>query len=255
MGETVKETDFEKLPISPVLGVNYFATDMQTIVDYVINNIENLKGKYACFSNVHTTVMANDNEKYKNILNSGALIFPDGKPISIVQKLKGTKNAHQLLGPEFFKKIMQHKKTKRCKHFFYGSTPETIELLKEKLSQNYVNAEIVGYYSPPFRELTEEEDKNIIKIINDSEANFLWVGLGAPKQETWMFEHKDKINALMLGVGAVFNFEAGNLKPMPVLMSKLCLGWLFRLIQEPKRLFMRYLITNTKFLWLIMRRH
>ncbi len=249
--EQLKESQLLNLPVQPILGVNYIAADLNTATQYLNTHIDELRGQYAVLSNVHTTIMAYDDPAYKNILNSSAIAFPDGRPISVIQKRKGAKNSQQIAGHMIFDALMKNRNGKRHKHFFYGSTEKTLDILKGKLPDKYPNAEIVGYYSPPFRELTLEEDETITKMINDSQADFVWVGLGAPKQERWMFAHKSKINAFMLGVGAVFDFEAGNIKAVPDWMNKLCLGWLFRLIQEPKRLFMRYFVTNTKFLWLI----
>ena len=104
-------------------------------------------------------------------------------------------------------------------------------------------------YNPPFRPLTKEEDENIIRMINETNADFVWIGLGAPKQERWMADHKGKIKGLMVGVGAAFDYEAGNIDRAPMWMQKANLEWLYRLLQEPKRLFKRYFYTNTKFIW------
>ena len=110
-------------------------------------------------------------------------------------------------------------------------------------------------HSPPFVKLTVAEDNNIIKMINESNVDFVWVGLGAPKQEIWMYEHRDKVNSLMIGVGAGFEYYAEKIKRAPIIMQKLCLEWVYRLFQDPKRLFKRYLVTNFKFIFLTVRYH
>ena len=125
-----------------------------------------------------------------------------------------------------------------------------IKKLKEKIEERYPGARIAGMISPPFRELTPEEDAAYIKQINDAAPDFLWVGLGAPKQEIWMAAHRGRINALMLGVGAAFDFESGNVKRAPKWMQNMKLEWLFRMFQDPKRLVKRYFVTNIKYLWL-----
>ncbi len=135
------------------------------------------------------------------------------------------------------------------KHYFYGASEETIALLKERLASDYPGMQVVGLYSPPFRPLTPEEDAEMIAKINASGADVIWIGLGAPKQENWMAAHAGKFSGVMLGVGAGFNFHAGNIKRAPKWIQKLSLEWLYRLFQDPKRLFKRYLITNTKWLW------
>ena len=138
---------------------------------------------------------------------------------------------------------------KGYRHYFYGSKEETLELLYQKLTSNYPGIQIAGMYSPPFRPMTEEEDKAIIERINETKPDFVWVGLGAPKQKKWMAEHQGKIDGLMLGVGAGFDYYAENIKRAPMWMQKHNLEWVYRLVQDPKRLFKRYWSTNTKFIW------
>ena len=122
-----------------------------------------------------------------------------------------------------------------------------------KLEKTYPELKIAGMYAPPFRPMTKEEDNKIIEVINEAAPDFVWIGLGAPKQEMWMGEHQGKVSGLMIGVGAGFDYFAGNIKRAPSWMQKHNLEWLYRLCQEPRRLFKRYLITNTKFLWLTAR--
>ena len=137
----------------------------------------------------------------------------------------------------------------KLSHFFYGSSEETIELLKEKLPKRFPGMDIRGFYSPPYRELTPEEDDEVIEMLNASGADLIWIGLGAPKQEKWMSAHQGKVHGVMLGVGAGFNFFAGNIKRAPVWIQKIGMEWLFRLFQDPKRLFKRYFESNIKFIW------
>lgn len=133
-------------------------------------------------------------------------------------------------------------------HYFYGSTEETLTLLKEKLEQVYPGIGIAGMYSPPFRAMSAQEDEEVVARINASGADFVWVGLGAPKQENWMADHQGRVNGFMVGVGAGFDYFAGNIERAPEWMQKSNLEWLYRLLQDPKRLFKRYLRTNTKFI-------
>ena len=124
--------------------------------------------------------------------------------------------------------------------------------METKLKQQY-QLEIAGMYAPPFRDLTEEEDRAVVERINKSGADFVWVALGAPKQERWMYTHQGSIEGLMAGIGAGVDYFAGNIKRAPMWMQKCSLEWLYRLFQEPRRLFKRYLMTNTKFIWLTAR--
>jgi exopolysaccharide biosynthesis WecB/TagA/CpsF family protein len=139
-------------------------------------------------------------------------------------------------------------------HYFYGSTQETLDALREQLEARYPGLVIKGMYSPVFGEVSEQQDAEDVKRINDADAGIVWIGLGAPKQEKWMNAHEGRIHGVMMGVGAGFNFHAGNIKRAPVWMQRIGLEWLFRLFQDPKRLFKRYFVTNTKFFWYLLMR-
>ena len=145
--------------------------------------------------------------------------------------------------------ILKISEEKGYRHYFYGSTESTLDQMRERLMENYPGLQIAGMYSPPFHPLTKEDDEQIIKEINDTDPDIVWVGLGAPKQEIWMAAHQGKVKGFMVGVGAGFDYLAGNIKRAPIWMQKNNLEWLFRLLQEPKRLFYRYWYTNTRFLW------
>lgn len=236
-----------------ILGVDINVTNMQETINVIDQNLHNIKGNYICVSNVHTTVMAYDNEEYRGIQNGGFMALPDGKPLSIISKRRGFKEAERVTGPDLMGEMFKLSEKVGYTHYFYGSTQEVLDELKVKLNKKYPHLKIVGMYSPPFKELTVDEDNYVIKIINESNADFVWVGLGAPKQEIWMYEHRDKVNSLMIGVGAGFEYYAEKIKRAPVIMQKLSLEWLYRLLQDPKRLFKRYLATNLKFIFLVFR--
>lgn len=234
-----------------ILGVNIAAVNMEYTVNYIVNNLLSIKGKYICVSNVHTTVMSYEDKTYCTVQNESVMALPDGKPLSVVAQKRGYSDVERVTGPDLMGEIFAISAKHGYKHYFYGSTENTLQTLKSELEKKYSGIQIVGMYSPPFRELSEEEDKSVVDRINVAQADFVWVGLGAPKQEVWMWKHKDKINGLMIGVGAGFDYYAGNIKRAPGWMQKVSLEWLYRLLQDPKRLFKRYLITNTKFLWLV----
>ncbi len=233
-----------------ILGVNIAITNMQDTVKLIIEQINDLKGEFICLSNVHTTVMSQKDEEYRNIQNSAFLALPDGSPLSLVQRLRGYRMAEQVAGPDLMSELWQATENTEISHYFYGSTQDTIEALKKRLEKEYCGLKIAGMEAPPFRPLTEEEDAEAVARINQSGASIVWVGLGAPKQEKWMYEHKGRVNALMLGVGAGFDFHAGTVKRAPAWMRNHYLEWLYRLIQDPKRLWKRYVQTNGKFLLL-----
>ena len=238
------------LRVDNILGVNIAVTSMESTIQTLIEKRDEWKGQYICVSNVHTTVMAHENPEYMKIQNEAVMALPDGSPLSAYSREGGKVNAKRVTGPDLMRELLMRSGENGFSHFFYGSTEETLNKLREKIKSNYPEAVIAGMISPPFRELTPEEDEEYIKQINDAAADFLWVGLGAPKQEIWMAAHKGKINAIMIGVGAAFAFESGEVKRAPKWMQNMKLEWLYRLMQDPKRLFKRYFVTNIKYLWL-----
>ena len=238
--------------ICSILGVNVEVTNMKKTIHYIEKNLKEMKGKYICVSNVHTTVMAYRDPSYKMVQNSAAMVLPDGKPLSLVSRWKGFKKAQRVTGPDLMWEIMKISPEKGYTHYLYGTTEETLKKLKAELLKNYPGLKIAGLYSPPFRKLKEEEKKEIIEKINETNADFVWVALGAPKQENWMFEHQGKICGLMIGVGAAFDFHAKVIKRAPKIMQQLSLEWLYRLFQDPKRLWKRYLSTNFFFIWKVL---
>ena len=241
--------DKSVIPTCNILGVDIAAIEMEWLLDYLNDNITALSGDYICVSNVHTTVMAYEDEEYCKIQNGGIMAIPDGAPLSSVGQSRGFKNMKRITGPSLMEEIFKISASKRYRHYFYGSTEETIEKLCSALTERYPGIQIAGAYSPPFRPITKEEDKAIVEKINKTKSDFVWVGLGAPKQEKWMAAHQGCIHGLMIGVGAGFDYHAGNIERAPEWMQKSNLEWLYRLIQDPKRLFRRYWHTNTKFIW------
>lgn len=232
-----------------ILKTNINVTNMEDVLNAIENSLEKVRGNYICVSNVHTTVMAFRDENYRRIQNESWMSLPDGKPLSIVSKKRGFENAGRVPGPDLMPKIFEKSEEKKYRHFFYGSTEQTLKMLEQKIREKYPYLEIAGMYSPPFRKLTEEEDNEIVEKINETKPDFVWVALGAPKQENWMSEHKNKINALMIGVGAAFDFEAGTVKRAPKWMQEMCLEWFYRILQDPMRLIPRYVNTNLSFMW------
>lgn len=242
-----------ELTYCSILKTNINVTDMDKTIAYITDNLEELRGDYICVSNVHTTVMAFRDESYRKVQNSGAMALPDGQPLSIVSRRRGYSEAQRVPGPDLMPAILHLSEEKGYRHYFCGSTPETLEKLRKVLLDRFPKLQIVGMYAPPFRPLTEEEDQEAVRQINESGADFVWVALGAPKQEKWMYEHRGRVNGLMIGVGAAFDFIAGTVRRAPMWMQKLCLEWVYRICQDPKRMFPRYVSTNFAFLWHVHR--
>ena len=231
-----------------ILGTNINVTNMQETTDYLTGNLEQLRGSYVCVSNVHTTVMAYRDEAYRAIQNNAAMALPDGKPLSIVSRKRGYTEAQRVPGPDLMPELFRLSAAGGYRHYFYGSTEDTLKKLKRNLKEKYPFLQIAGMYAPPFRPLTDEEDRRIVQRINDAKPDFIWVALGAPKQEKWMSQHQGKVNGVMLGVGAAFDFIAGTVKRAPRWMQEMCLEWLYRIMQDPVRLIPRYFSTNLTFL-------
>lgn len=248
----VHKVDKSQISCCNIMGVNIAAINMKWLLDFTQENIKDLSGDYMCVSNVHTTVTAYEDKEYCAVQNGGIMAIPDGGPLSTVGRKRGNADMKRTTGPDYMEEVFKISVERGYRHFFYGSTEETLKKMSENLKESYPGIQIVGMYSPPFRSLAKEEDEVIITQINGTSPDFVWIALGAPKQELWMAEHQGKIDGFMVGVGAGFDYFAGNISRAPQWMQKCNLEWLYRLIQDPKRLFKRYLYTNPKFIWNVM---
>ncbi len=239
-----------------ILGINFAVSNVGSACRHVLEHLEHYCGKYVTFCNVHTTVMAQENPDYLNVQNSAVLKFPDGFPIAWQQRQHGYPHAERVAGPDFMEAVFRNTIDGKVRHYFYGASEETIEQLKKAMAEKYPGLCVAGMYSPPFKplsDITPEEDQMDIDRINETDPDIVWIGLGAPKQETWMNLHQDRIHAVMIGVGAGFDFHAGMIKRAPVWIQRMGLEWFYRLTQDPKRLFNRYFTTNFKFIWYLLR--
>ena len=233
------------------------------IINYLINPInlnlflkiilqwnKNKKSNYVCISNVHSCIESFKDKRFKQAHNSADLALADGRPIYWALKLLGCSYAEHLPGYYVAEKLCQLANKKKLNIGFYGSTIDNLNKIKLKLKKKYKKLKIKYTYSPPFRILSKIEDKKIVNEINKSKVDILFVCLGCPKQELWMYEHRNKLQCTMIGIGAVADFLSGN-KILPnKFFEYLGLAWLIRLITEPKRLFWRYFSTNFLFIFL-----
>ena len=192
--EYKRKVDKRLIPTCNIMGVDIAAINMEWLVRYLEKNISELKGDYICVSNLHTTVISYEDAVYCAIQNGGLMAIPDGGPLSTVGKKRGHKNMERTTGPSLMGEIFEISAKKGYRHYFYGSKKETLELLYQKLISNYPGIQIAGMYSPPFRALTKDEDRAVIERINETKPDFVWVGLGAPKQEKWMAAHQGEID-------------------------------------------------------------
>ena len=210
------------------------------------------KPSYLTVNNVHTVTEGLKDPEFRQIVNNSFLALPDGKPLSVIGKWKGIKRVERIFGPAFFEKTLEWGVEENLKHYFLGSSGITIEKLKKNIENKFPGIKIAGAVSPPFREFSVEENEHFIKNIISSEPDVIWVSLGAPKQEKWIYSTFRRLNkGLMIGIGAGFDYLAENLKNAPGWMKDLSLEWAYRLIQEPGRLWKRYLISNSKFIFYV----
>ena len=235
-----------------LLGLKVAVTDPEEAAIKVLADIEELGGEYITFANVHALMMSRGDQEYKKAQQEALMVMPDGKPLAWCLNKRGYDEAERVAGPDFFQRSLAMSSLTGKTHYLYGSSPETLEALKKKIEKRYPGAKIVGYESPPFHDLSEEEEKAAIDRMNASGADYIWIGLGAPKQELFMQRHKGEAKGLMLGVGAGFDFMAGTAKRAPVWMRWMGLEWLYRLLQDPGRLWKRYVVTNTQFICLML---
>lgn len=213
------------------------------------------ESRYVCLCNVHVVMTAWREQEYRRIINVADMATPDGMPIAWVMKKNGFPEQARINGPDLMWRLCGVAERKKIPTFFYGSTHHTLEKLTVNLQNQFPDLEIAGSYSPPFGPMLPEDDQEIIRRINSSGAGIVFVALGCPKQEIWMAQHRGKINAVMLGVGAAFDFHAGIVKRAPKWMQNLGIEWFHRFLHEPRRLWMRYLSTNSLFLWLLIKQY
>ena len=240
--------DKSAIPVCNIMGVEIAAIDMNWLIEYISENLSALSGDYICVANVHTVVTAYEEPEYRKVQNGGIMAIPDGGPLSSLGRRKGFSDMRRTTGPGLMGEIFTISVSRGYRHFFYGSTEETLGKLRERLEAEHAGIQIAGMYSPPFGAVSVAEDAEIVRLINNAKVDFVWVGLGAPKQEQWMAEHEGKVKGLMIGVGAGFDYFAGNIKRAPEWMQMRNLEWVYRLMQEPGRLFGRYLHTNAVFI-------
>ena len=207
------------------------------------------QSRYICICNVHSLVTASQKSQFSTVINNADMATPDGAPVAWLMRLMVHADQQRINGPDLMWKYCEQAQYRNESIFFYGSSEQTLALLQDKLLMAFPTLKIAGAISPPFRKLTSEEDAAIIDEINASGAGTVWVSLGCPKQEFWMAEHRGKINAVMIGVGAAFDYHAGTLKRAPLWMQNYGLEWFYRLATEPRRLWKRYLVTNTLFIF------
>jgi len=232
-----------------VLGVGVHALNMQQTIEFLLDSIRQKRKGYVCVTGVHGIMEAQKNCRFRCTLNESLLTTPDGMPTVWLGKMKGHRAMGRVFGPDLMIALCRESARLGLKHFLYGGVPTVAEQLKHNLETWFPGLEVVGTYTPPFRPLSFEEHFDLVRRVNTAKPDIIWVGLSTPKQERFMAEYISKFNcSLMLGVGAAFDLHTGRMTDSPEWVKRSGLQWAHRLIQNPRRLWRRYLINNPKFI-------
>ncbi|HSV43699.1 MAG TPA: WecB/TagA/CpsF family glycosyltransferase, partial [Candidatus Bathyarchaeia archaeon] len=236
-----------------VLDVNVDVIDMDTAIERIGQWIEERRKAYVCVAPVATVVRAIDDQDYQKILEEADMVTPDGMPVVWVARAKGAKEIERVCGPDLIQRVCSDPCLTHWRHFFFGATPSTLEQMEKRLRMLNPDIKIAGTMAPPFRDEAVLESPEVIEEINRARPDILWVGMGSPKQDFWMKVNRPRLDApVIIGIGAAFDFLAGNKPRAPKWMQRVGLEWLFRLGCEPRRLMSRYVIGNSRFCMEVM---
>jgi N-acetylglucosaminyldiphosphoundecaprenol N-acetyl-beta-D-mannosaminyltransferase len=236
-----------------VLGVAFDAVQIPDVIDQMRQWIAWRQAcRYIAVAGMHGITEARHNAEFRNAVADADLVVADGMPVVWIGRLRGHPMPRRVYGPELMLRFCKQTAIASYRHYFFGGAPGVPEQLAASIEKACPKISIVGTHSPPFRASTSEEDAEIIATINRAAPDVLWVGLGTPKQEIWMHRHRDKLGVpVMIGVGAAFDFLSSRKRQAPVWMRESGFEWLFRLLQEPRRLWRRYLIGGFEFVFLV----
>lgn len=256
MKQSIGQHDFPSLLPEKVslFGVDISAVDLFSATDEILRWCEDGEKHYVTVVNVHTLTEAQNSPHFRDVLNESGMAVPDGMPIVWLAHKAGAEDVERVVGVELMEMVSAKLAEQGGSAFYYGGEEGVAEEVAESLEHQFPGLKTAGTYCPPFRDLTKEEEENVLAMINQSKPDVVWVAIGAPRQEWWMSKmlKQSETNA-MVGVGAAFNFITGKIHRAPRWMQRAGLEWAYRLYQEPQRLFMRYLVTNTQFAYLILK--
>ena len=231
-----------------VLGVGISVLNLGTALEAIASAVRDRRKGYVCVTGVHGVMEAQDDGSFKRILNAAFLCTPDGMPMVWAGRLAGFREMSRVYGPDLMLDVCAWSEASGCRHFFYGGGEGVAERLAEALKARFPKLEVTGAFTPPFRALNAEEEKKLAELMRAARPDILWVGLSTPKQEKFMAEFLSKLDVtLMIGVGAAFDFHSGRVRQAPRWMQRSGLEWLYRLGCEPRRLALRYLRNNPRF--------
>jgi N-acetylglucosaminyldiphosphoundecaprenol N-acetyl-beta-D-mannosaminyltransferase len=233
-----------------VVGIPVAVANMEQALQWVAEHLQAGRKGYVCFASVHGVMQARRDKSFAKVYAESALCLPDGAPVAWVGRWKGHRQMSRVAGPDFMLRVFEDERFRDRTHFFYGGEEGVATLMQQRLQERYPHARVVGTHTPPFRPLLVSEEQELTQLIHTLKPDFIWVGTGCPKQEYFMQRYLDQLETrMMFGVGAAFDFHSGRIQDSPDWAKRAGLQWLHRLIQDPRRLWKRYLVSNTAFLW------
>ena len=239
----------DEFPFVRILGVRVHLVQIPEVLETFEDWIKNRDGcRYVVATGMHGVMEAQRQEDFKSIVNAADLFVPDGISLVWTSRLRGHHLEKRVSGADLMREFIRLSEQRGYRNFFYGDTEDTLSLLVQQLKKDHPNLKIAGVHSPPFRPLSAAEEADQVRIINKSAADVLWVGLGLPKQERWMFQHKDELTVpVLVGVGAAFKFVSGRQKRAPAWLGDHGLEWAWRFAHEPRRVWRRVLLDGPRF--------
>jgi N-acetylglucosaminyldiphosphoundecaprenol N-acetyl-beta-D-mannosaminyltransferase len=242
----------DAIPRANILGVNISAINLAQAVDAIESWINRGGQNYICVTPAHGVMDCQRDPELKWIFNHSGLTTPDGMSIVWLLKWRGYRGVGRVYGPDLLMAACERSLETGWRHFFYGGAPGVAQRLSARLVSYFPRLQVAGAYAPPFRPITEDEDRALAERINAARPDIVWVGLSTPKQERWMAGHIGRLNVpVLVGVGAAFDFLSGAKPQAPRWIQRSGFEWLFRLVTEPRRLWRRY-IQYPYFLWLVL---
>ncbi len=238
----------------PILGVRTDALPFDDAIATLLRWAAEPDRRYVCTCPVYTVMMCHENPAVMRAVNGADMITADGMPIVWVQRQRGAPQAERVYGPDVLLALCEQTANTPISHYFWGGLPGVPEELARRLTTRFPGLKVAGTYSPPVAPLGDQSDSAVVERLNAAGPSIIWVGLGSPKQDQWMELYRPHLTApLLIAVGAAFDFHAGTRQQAPRWMQRTGLEWVFRLMQEPRRLAKRYLVYNPRFVWAVLR--
>jgi N-acetylglucosaminyldiphosphoundecaprenol N-acetyl-beta-D-mannosaminyltransferase len=239
-----------KRPAAKLLGISVEALNMELALNRIAGELEARRKGYICMANVHGIMEAHRDAELAAIYAGSSITMPDGTPTAWVGRWQGHKAMQRVAGPDLMLEVFRRKEFAGCTHFLYGGEERVAEQLRERFTRRFPWARIVGTYTPPFRDLNAEEEQSLIARIRQLKPDIIWVGISTPRQERFMHRYLHRLDTtLMFGVGAAYDFHTGRIQDAPQWIKTIGMQWIHRLLQDPRRLWKRYLRSNPAFLW------